>query len=331
MSLSYLTPYNDMLQKTIHEMKPSPADVANYPEILPMMGGRKLRDGAVPESLAYANPLGMVLEAERELRSIPTSNPLHGGEMSGGNIFEDVGKSVKRTATSAAKSAKRTATSAAKSASKSVGKAVSATKKDIDAVKRVAEKIAKSKEGKMIAKVGTKVGTKAGKLAIDSVKESARLGLDIAAKAAPALGGLAGAALAVASLNPELAPVAGAMGAAAASELAKRGRSGIKKTTGLGLVNKAELKKLKKQAESLMDKDELKKMKKEATKLMDKDELKKLKTKVKKEVKSFKDDVKKGSGKAPSAWVQHLKNYAAEHGVSYKQAMKDGKASYKKG
>jgi hypothetical protein len=35
-------------------------------------------------------------------------------------------------------------------------------------------------------------------------------------------------------------------------------------------------------------------------------------------------------GKKTSPWIQHCKAYASAHGVSYKQAMKDAKASYKK-
>ena len=39
-----------------------------------------------------------------------------------------------------------------------------------------------------------------------------------------------------------------------------------------------------------------------------------------------------GSGKprAPNAWVSHVKKYAADHGVSYKEAMSQAKSSYKK-
>ena len=42
-----------------------------------------------------------------------------------------------------------------------------------------------------------------------------------------------------------------------------------------------------------------------------------------------------GLGKAkkprkPSAWIEHVKAYSKEHGVSYKQAMSEAKASYKK-
>ena len=39
---------------------------------------------------------------------------------------------------------------------------------------------------------------------------------------------------------------------------------------------------------------------------------------------------KNGKGKKTSPWVEHCKKYAAKHGVSYKQAMKDARASYKR-
>ena len=32
----------------------------------------------------------------------------------------------------------------------------------------------------------------------------------------------------------------------------------------------------------------------------------------------------------PSSWIEHIKNYAKEHNISYKEAMTKGKASYKK-
>ena len=35
-----------------------------------------------------------------------------------------------------------------------------------------------------------------------------------------------------------------------------------------------------------------------------------------------------GGAKKPSKWIQHVKQYANKHNVSYKQAMKDAKASY---
>ena len=227
MSLSYLTPYNDMLQQTIHEMKPSPAFVANYPEMLPIMGSGKVRDMVVPESLPYANPLHLVLVAEDQLLS--QNEPMLVGE----GIFQDIGKTAKK-------------------ATKSVKKGF---KKDMAKVQKVAKDIAKSKTGKAIG---------------SAAKKTASVSLDIAEKSAGALGGLAGAAAAVALANPELAPAAAAIGTAAASELAKRGRAGIKKSTGLGKT------------------------------------------------------------RAPSKWVEHVKMFAKENNVSYKDALKQAGASYKK-
>jgi hypothetical protein len=37
-----------------------------------------------------------------------------------------------------------------------------------------------------------------------------------------------------------------------------------------------------------------------------------------------------GGVKKPSSWIEHIKNYAKEHNISYKEAMTKGKASYKK-
>jgi len=37
-----------------------------------------------------------------------------------------------------------------------------------------------------------------------------------------------------------------------------------------------------------------------------------------------------GAKKAPSAWIQHVKAYAQNNGVSYKEAMTKAKASYKR-
>jgi hypothetical protein len=37
-----------------------------------------------------------------------------------------------------------------------------------------------------------------------------------------------------------------------------------------------------------------------------------------------------GAPRKPSAWILHVKKYAAEHNVSYKQAMKEASATYKK-
>lgn len=266
-----------MLQKTIHEMKPSPADIANYPEILPMMGGRKLRDSVVPESLPYANPLGLVKEAERELRSNPLhgemsggemSGGMYGGEMSGGNIFEDQFKAVKKGATSAVKGVKKGAKS----------------------VETGAKKFAKSKTGKEIGRIGKEVGS---------------FSLDLAEKSAVPLGAAGGVALATAIGQPALAPVLGAVGAKAAGEIASSARKGVKSKTGLGVLVK-------------LEKQVKEKVKRKVDKLKSRGE-KKMKEK------------KEGSGRAPSAWILHIKQYAKDNDVSYKQAMKDGKASYKKG
>lgn len=273
MSLSYLTPYNDMLQKTIHEMKPSPADVANYPEILPMMGGRKLRDSVVPESLPYANPLGLVKEAERELRSNPLhggemSGGMYGGEMSGGNIFEDQFKAVKKGATSAVKGVKKGAKS----------------------VETGAKKFAKSKTGKEIGRIGKEVGS---------------FSLDLAEKSAVPLGAAGGVALATAIGQPALAPVLGAVGAKTAGEIAKSARKGVKSKTGLGVLKEVKLE----------VKDKVKR------------KIDKMKSRGERKMK----EKKEGSGRAPSAWILHIKQYAKDNDVSYKQAMKDGKESYRKG
>ena len=37
-----------------------------------------------------------------------------------------------------------------------------------------------------------------------------------------------------------------------------------------------------------------------------------------------------GPARKPSAWIAHVKSYAAEHGIPYKEAMSQAKASYKK-
>ena len=72
------------------------------------------------------------------------------------------------------------------------------------------------------------------KYALPAAKSTASLGLDIAEKAAPALGALAGTAAATAIGQPELIPVFGALGSATGDQLAKRGRTEVKKQTGLG-------------------------------------------------------------------------------------------------
>lgn len=227
-----------MLQKTIKEMKPDPAFVANYPEMLPMMGGRQVRDMVVPESLPYANPLHLILTAEDQLLS--KNEPMLVGE----GVFDDLGKSV----TKGVKSVGKVATKATKSAKKGL-------KKDIAKVEKVAKDIAKSKTGKAIG---------------SAAKKTASVSLDIAEKSAGALGGLAGAAAAVALANPELAPAASAIGSAAANELAKRARKGIKKSTGLGQT------------------------------------------------------------RPPSAWITHVKSFSKVNNISYKDALKKARDSYKK-
>jgi hypothetical protein len=187
MSLSLDTAYNAHLRRMVAEMAPSPADVANQPEMI--YGGTRPQKNVTPESLAYANPLHDVLMAEKQL-SVDYG-------MEGGSLLGDFKKGVKK-------------------ASKSVKKGL---KSDVEKVKKVAKDISKSKVGKKIGKVG---------------KQTATLALDIAEKSAPALGALAGTAAAVASLNPELAPAAAAIGSAAADQLAKRGRKAVKEKTGLG-------------------------------------------------------------------------------------------------
>ena len=126
-----------------------------------------------------------------------------------------------------------------------------------------------SKTAKSIGKETKKVVKKVDKYATPIMKQGATLGFDIAEKAMPALGGLAGSALAVATMNPELAPVGAAIGSAAASELAKRGRKSIRNQTGLG------------------------------------------KPRI-------------------SPWINHVKQYASDHNMSYKEAMTKAKASCKK-
>jgi hypothetical protein len=59
-------------------------------------------------------------------------------------------------------------------------------------------------------------------------KKGTTLGLDIVEKAAPGLGGLAGAAAATALGQPELISVFSAIGTATGDQLAKRGRKEVK-------------------------------------------------------------------------------------------------------
>ena len=100
-------------------------------------------------------------------------------------------------------------------------------------------------------------------------KKRATLGFDIIEKAAPALGGIAGAAAATALGQPELIPVFGAIGSASGDQLAKRGRKEVKKQTGLG------------------------------------------KPRI-------------------SPWIEHVKRYANDNKITYKEAMSKAKSSYKK-
>jgi hypothetical protein len=94
------------------------------------------------------------------------------------------------------------------------------------------------KTAKSVGKESSKVMKKIDKGVVNYVlpvaKKTATLGLDIVEKASPALGTIAGTAAATALGQPELIPVFGALGSATASELSKRGRSQIKKATGLG-------------------------------------------------------------------------------------------------
>ena len=101
------------------------------------------------------------------------------------------------------------------------------------------------------------------------MKKGATLGFDIIEKAAPALGGIAGAAAATALGQPELIPVFGAIGSATGDQLAKRGRKSFRNQTGL-------------------------------------------------------------SKPRISPWINHVKQYASDHNMSYKEAMTKAKASYKK-
>jgi hypothetical protein len=151
-------------------------------------------------------------------------------ELDGGNIFKSISKTVK-----------------------SVGKDVSKTAKKV---------------GKESSKTMKKVDKGVVKYVLPVAKSTASLGLDIAEKAAPTLGALGASTLATLSGNPELIPVAAALGSATADQLAKRGRAEVKKQTGLG----------------------------------------KPKT---------------------SPWIEHVKKHAMKHGVNYKQAMTDAKATYK--
>jgi hypothetical protein len=126
-----------------------------------------------------------------------------------------------------------------------------------------------SKTAKSISKESKKVVKKVDKYATPIMKKGATLGFDIIEKAAPALGGIAGAAAATALGQPELIPVFGAIGSATGDQLAKRGRKEVKKQTGLG------------------------------------------KPRI-------------------SPWIEHVKRYANDNKITYKEAMSKAKSSYKK-
>ena len=55
-----------------------------------------------------------------------------------------------------------------------------------------------------------------------------------------------------------------------------------------------------------------------------------VKQQVDKVAKKVKAKVEGGAAKKPSAWISHVKDYSKKHNVSYKDAMKSAKASYKK-
>lgn len=69
-----------------------------------------------------------------------------------------------------------------------------------------------------------KVVKKVDKYATPDVKKGTKLGFDIIEKAAPALGGIAGAAAATTLGQPELITVFSAIGSATGDQLEKRGR-----------------------------------------------------------------------------------------------------------
>jgi hypothetical protein len=228
MSLSIDNPYNAHLRKMISEMGDGPSDVANYPEMI--YGGTRPQKNVTPESLAYANPLHDVLVAEKQL-SVDYG-------MEGGSVLGDLKKEVKKAKKSVEKGAKKT---------------VKTVKKAGESIEKGAKKVAKSKVGKAVGKVGKAVGTAV---------------LDEGEKLSGPAGAALGTALATATGNPELAPVAAAIGAKVAKSLGSEARKGIKKATGMG--------------------------------------------------------------RPKSAWLLHVAEYRKANGGSYKDAMKNAKATYKK-
>ena len=139
---------------------------------------------------------------------------------------------------------------------KKTTKAVSKAGKSVE---KGAKKVAKSKVGKAVGKVGKKAGT----MALDGV-----------AGAAGAAGAALGTSAAIALGQPELVPVAAAIGSKLADEAGKSGRKYVKKQTGMGAIGKEKVK------------------------------------------------------RPPSKWNIHVAEYRKANGGSYKDAMKNAKATY---
>ena len=139
---------------------------------------------------------------------------------------------------------------------KKTTKAVSKAGKSVE---KGAKKVAKSKVGKAVGKVGKKAGTMA---------------LDAAAGTAGAAGAALGTSTALALGQPELVPVAAAIGSKLADEVGKSGRKYVKKQTGMGALGKEKVK------------------------------------------------------RPPSKWNIHVKEYHKANGGSFKDAMKNAKATY---
>ena len=139
---------------------------------------------------------------------------------------------------------------------KKTTKAVSKAGKSVE---KGAKKVAKSQVGKAVGKVGKKAGT----MALDGV-----------AGAAGAAGAALGTSAAIALGQPELVPVAAAIGSKLADEAGKSGRKYVKKQTGMGAIGKEKVK------------------------------------------------------RPPSKWNLHVKEYHKENGGSFKDAMKNAKATY---
>jgi len=144
--------------------------------------------------------------------SLAYANPLHDVLMAekqlsvdygmeGGSLLSDVKKGFKKTTKSIKKAGK--------------------------AVEKGAKKVAKSKAVKTAGKVAKEVG-----------KSVATVGLDAAEKLAAPAGAALGTAAATLTGNPELAPIAAAVGSKVAADLGKKARKAVKKKTGLGELGK---------------------------------------------------------------------------------------------